>query len=137
MAPYVDSGTRRVSMINSRNADRALPSFAIMRNKLKPVDVVLRLYRKLCVESKVSTLFVKLAREAVIGATVMSRCTPLAGGKKPGLPLRELNELKQIIFNVLPNYWGNQGRFDGVWAESLDSIGQACKHLHHSFKSFR
>ena len=86
-------------------------------------------YSKLQGEAKAPTLAMKLAKEAVFGDEVMMRCTPVGGRAFPGLPIAELQLLKQTMFNKFPQYWQTPYEFEGLWSECMASIGQACKHL--------
>ena len=48
----------------------------------------------------------------------------------PALPQAELNELKQTIFNLFPQYWANPIEFEATWSTCTEAIGQLCKRLH-------
>ena len=71
----------------------------------------------------------KLAREAIFGDEVMMKCTLVAGQEFPGLPVTELQFLKQTIFASFPQNWSNPSEYEGLWGECMTAIGQACKHL--------
>ena len=71
---------------------------------------------KLTKVSKVSTLAVKIARDAVFGESIMKKCTALGGRERPGLPRKELFQIKTAIFDLFPSYWKNSTEFEGVWA---------------------
>ena len=58
-------------------------------------------------------LTVLLARECVFGVALMRRCTPLGAGKLPGLPVRELQWLKQLMLERFPEFWGDVEQFTG------------------------
>jgi len=113
--------------LHSRNPDKALPSSVIDHKNLKSTSDVIGIYPKLRGPSKLPTLAVKLAREAVFGQKVMTQCTPLGLREKPGLPLQELLLIKKEIFLLLPDYWGCPSTFESVWADCIAAIGQACK----------
>ena len=59
-------------------------------------------YRKLKEEAKAPTLAMKLAKEAIFGDDVMKKCIPVGGRDLPGLPIPELQILKQTMFNKFP-----------------------------------
>ena len=59
----------------------------------------------------------------------MVKCTVSGHGKLPALPLKELNILKQDIFELFPKYWPNASHFESLWKECADAIGQCCKRL--------
>ena len=81
--------------------DKAPPSNEGDKKVLIPVDVVVKKYGHLirngASEGNVRMLILKLAKEAIFGEQVMTRCTP--GGTRelhvPGLPVKELYELKK------------------------------------------
>ena len=114
-----------------------LPSSEIQRTKLLPVDDVLIRYQKLRCESRVGTLAVKLAREAVFGTHVLAQCTVSGCRELPALPLRELGQLKEILFRQFPSHWKNPAGFELLWATCIGSINQCCKvlrakRIHHT-----
>ena len=71
-------------------------------------------------------LTVKLAKEAVFGEEVMSRCTSGGTRELPGLPSEELYELKKTVLKQYPQYWKCLHDFEGVWKKCRDSLEQAC-----------
>ena len=115
--------------IKIKNPEKALPSSEIKTTSLSSIDMVVVKYSKLQGEAKAPTLAMKLAKEAVFGDEVMMRCTPVGGRAFPGLPIAELQLLKQTMFNKFPQYWQTPYEFEGLWSECMASIGQACKHL--------
>jgi len=40
----------------------------------------------------------------------------------PGLPIDELNELKQALFTKFPKFWANPVEYEDVWSCCVDSI---------------
>ena len=72
----------------------------------------------------ISTLCVKLAKEAVFGE-VMKRCTLGRTRKLPGLPHSELYNLKKTILQQFPRYRQCLHEFEGVWRKCWNSIEQA------------
>ena len=106
-----------------------LPSSAIQKEKLKPPSEVISSFPKLRGENKAGTLAVKLARLAFFGDEVLVQCTPGGGRGVPGLPIAELNLLKEAMFGQFSQYWGNPSEFEGVWNNCFNAIGQACKRL--------
>ena len=95
----------------------------------KTIHKVIEANHKLSKVSKVSTLAVKIAREAVFGETVMKKCTAMGSRDLPGLPRKELFEIKKALFDLFPSYWSSCEEFESVWATCIESIGQACKRL--------
>ena len=92
-------------------------------------EYVLRKYCKLRGKAKAGQLVVKLAKEAFFGTDVMVQCTVSGKRQLPGLPLSELNSLKQTLFQQFPEFWGNIAEFEEVWAVGVDALNQSCKHL--------
>ena len=86
-------------------------------------------YHKLVVVSKAPTLTTKLAQDAFFGEDVLRCCTVMGCREQPGLPIRELNELKQAMFAKFPQYWPNPVEFEVLWTLCVDAIGQLCKRL--------
>ena len=111
--------------------ENILPSSAIDRSSLTAVDVILSKFSKLRCESKVGTLAVKLAKEALFRDKVLIKCTVMGERGLPGLPAAELMELKKILFREFPHLWASRHEFEALWKVSVDSLGQACKRLRH------
>ena len=106
-----------------------LPSSAIQKERLSSVEVVLIKNSKLKGEGKAPTLAQKLAREAIFGDDVMIRCTPFGTGTLHALPVRELQYLKDIMFQQLPQYWNNTVGFEDLWKKCMEAVQQSCKRL--------
>ena len=102
-----------------------LPSSEIDKALLSSIESVAHTHHHLCVPSKATTLAVKLARKAVFGDSVMSRCTPYGARDFPGLPTTELAELKETIRNLFPVYWNKPQEFEVLWTKCVDAIGRA------------
>ena len=115
--------------IKIKNPENALSSSEIDATKLSSINMVVAKYSKLKGEAKAPTLAMKLAKEAIFGDEVMKKCTPVGGRDLPGLPVAELQMLKQAMFNKFPQYWQNPYEFEGLWSDCMGSIGQACKRL--------
>ena len=94
------------------------------------MDSVVQCYRD-CIgkEGKMGTLAVALAREAFFGEEVMSQCTAKGYGGKPGLPIKELLQLKDELRKHFPNYWNNNVAYEEKWNKCLESISAACKRI--------
>ena len=58
-----------------KQADKCLPSTAVVKQKLLSPAVVIAKYAELLVANKAPTLAMKLAREAYFGEEVMAQCT--------------------------------------------------------------
>jgi len=71
------------------------------------VEDVLRRYshliRRGASVKNISMLCVKLAKEAILGEEVIRRCTPGGTHDLPGLPYKELYDLKTIILKQYPS----------------------------------
>ena len=107
----------------------ALPSSSIDKSKLLPVEKVIEQYPKLKSEGKAGTLACKIAKQALFGVDIMKRCTPIGNRELPGLPVKELKELKKVMFTRFPQYWKTPVEFESVWKKCLESVQQGCKRL--------
>jgi len=103
-----------------------LPSSAIQTDKLRPIDEVILQNQNYINELNAGTLCQALAREAIFGKDVLARCTITGNGGKTALPLREMNNLKTIIFNLFPKYSNSPAQFESLWKKCTISIEQAC-----------
>ena len=112
-----------------RESTNYFPSSNIDKAKLITPEAVLDMFRSLRVESKIGMLAVKLAKQAYFGENVLVHCTVSGCRGLPALPLHELNELKQFLFNQFPRYWNSPEEFEGLWERVGESIGQCCKGL--------
>jgi len=114
-------------------SENALPSSAIEDwPRKKSIEEVIDDNHKLAKTSKVSTLAVKIAVDAVFGASLMKKCTALGGRDLPGLPRTELFKIKKAIYDLFPAYWKNLTEYETVWSSCIDAIGQKCKRLRSS-----
>ena len=95
-------------------------------------DAVLTKYSKLRGVTKVSTLAVKLAREAFFGKELMRQSTVHGSRDLPALPNEKLMELKAVIQTVLKY---TDCEFEQIWKLCEDSIGHACRSLRNPRKS--
>ena len=107
----------------------ALPSSVIDKSVLCKVEEVIARYHKLRGESKAGTLACKLAQEAIFGKDVMKQCTPAGSRELPGLPVKELVELKKIMFQQFPQYRRSPVEFEPIWRKCIDAVQQSCKRL--------
>ena len=96
------------------------------------MEDVVHKYLKLRGECNAGRMACKIAKEAIFGPEVMKMCTPIGSRDKPGLPVKELQELKKIMFMQLPQFWNNPVEFEGTWKKCLESVQQSCKRLHLS-----
>ena len=106
-----------------------LPFSAIDKSKYLSSAAVIVKHLKLTAVSKAPTLAVKLARFAVFGDELLGMCTVMGYHDSIGLPTEELTQLKQIVFNQYPTYWGNPVEFEQVWASCIEGIGQAIPRI--------
>ena len=83
-----------------------LESAEIKREELAPIDGITQKYFKLLgKDSKIGELACRLATECFFGDSIMVRCTVHGFRDKPALPLKELIELKKVLFKHFPKYW--------------------------------
>ena len=108
---------------------KVLLSSEIRRETLSSVEVVLAQSTKLKGEGKAGTLAQKLAKECIFGEDVLKQCTPLGTSTLPALPSAELQQLKQIMLQQVPQYWRAPEDFETIWSRCLEAIQQCCKRL--------
>ena len=121
--------------INVHAGNNFLESCHIEKSKLSSVKSIIEKYHNMKSESKAPTLAWRIAREAVFGDYVLKQCTPLGSRDLPGLPLAELKEIKNIIFNLFPQYSNSQHEFESLWKKCIESIQQGCKRLRAAHKN--
>ena len=108
----------------------AFQSVEINNENLSPYELVLKKYPSLCKQNVVGTLTVKLANEIFFENEVLKKCTIMGCREYPALPMKELNELKLVIFSLFPCYWNNQTEYKlKIWKSCGNAIGQLCKRL--------
>ena len=61
--------------------------------------------------SKTGLVAVKQAKEAHLGKDIMDHCKVNDQCQLPGLPLAELNSLKQVMLQQFPEFWNNSAQF--------------------------
>ena len=59
----------------------------------------------------------------------MVQCTPHGYGDTPGLPLVELQQLKEEVRRHYPKYWNSPQEFELKWKACTESINQGCKRM--------
>ena len=112
-------------IVLSQNAISPLSSSEIDKSALLPVEDVVKKYRS----EGPMTLAAKLASEAFFDQAVLARCSPMGMGKRkprPALPNKELNQIKQIVLNNYPIYWGCPQEFEPMWRRAISCIGSEC-----------
>ena len=92
-------------------------------------DVVIQKFSSYQSVNRVPTLAQRLASQSYFGDDVLGRCTVMGCRNSPALPLRELNNLKQKLFLLFPQFWANPVDFEEVWTRCAAAIGQRCKRL--------
>ena len=88
--------------------------------------MTIQLHRSLTAESKMPTLALKLAVESYFGLKVMAQCTVMGSSAYKGLPINELNSLKQFLFSKVVKYWSAPHEFERIWSTCINSIGHGC-----------
>lgn len=109
-----------------------LSSSVIEKGKLKDPDEVITRYKNYNTPSKAPTLATKLASQAYFGEQVMKTCTVFGYREQPALPTGELNDLKQKVFSLFPQFWANPVDFEMTWTACTEAIGQCCKRLRNN-----
>ena len=120
------------NVIRPKKNANILAGNTINKNKLIPLVQASAKYHKLIVVSKAPTLATKLARDTFFGEDILRQCTVMGCREHPGLPIEELNELKQAVFSKFPQFWPNPVEFEDIWTQCADAIGQLCKRLRRS-----
>ena len=116
---------------------KPLPILNKLRNtqyRLRPTDTenldslddVLERYISYVWKGEDGLLALVLAREAVFGAAVMAKCTPLGTKTKLALPQRELYTIKKAIFQCHPECWPEPQCFEDIWRKCHTAIQQGC-----------
>ena len=113
---------RPIASVKSKYEE--LSTDKICRQELKTAQEVLQKYPDLHIESKISVLAVKLARQVFFEDSVMKRCTPRGWQNMPTLPQAELNMLKLTFFKQLPRYWSCPEEFEKKWALANNQRGR-------------
>ena len=108
--------------INVHAGNNFLESCHIEKSKLSSVKSTIEKYHNMKSESKAPNIGWRIAREAVFGDYVLKQCMPLGSRDLPGLPLAELKEIKNIIFNLFPQYSNSQHEFESLWKKCIESI---------------
>ena len=118
-----------VEIVPHKQSIRELSSAQINRAELIDPDIVIRRYPSYHCISRVPTLAQRLASQSYFGDNMLSKCTVMGYRDSPALPLRELNNLKQKLFLLFPNFWANPLDFEDTWMRCTISIGQRCKRM--------
>ena len=64
----------------------------------------------------------------------MIRCTAQGHGDTPGLPMLELQQLKEEIGRTLPHKWNVPTEMEQIWSKCLEAVSQGCKRLRRKNK---
>ena len=118
-----------VEIVPHKQSIRELSSAQINRAELIDPDIVIRRYPSYHCISRVLTLAQRLASQSYFGDNMLSKCTVMGCRDSPTLPLRELNNLKQKLFLLFPNFWANPLDFEETWTRCTVSIGQRSKRM--------
>ena len=106
------------TVVPVRNVRNPLPSSEVDRRGLMSVEEFLSLHSTKIKEGKytMSHLFRKLACFCFFGKEVLIKCTPTGYGQNTGLPVVELNQLKQTLMDCFPRYWDHPDLFEAEWS---------------------
>ncbi len=115
--------------IKPKRKAEVFSSSMIEKSRLTNPHTVIMKYDHYRTVSRVPTLAQKLAKEAYFGDRVLKACTVMGFRQYPALPIKELTDLKQMLFSIFPQFWNNPVEFEPVWSACTDSIGQNCKRL--------
>ncbi len=118
--------------VKSRKKNTTLGSSVIAKDKLSNPDEVIAKYNNYHTVSKAPILATKLASQAYFGDRVLKRCMVLGYRNQPAMPIKQLNDLKQKVFSVFPQFWANPLDFEVSWAACTEAIGWSCKRLRNN-----
>jgi len=106
-----------------------MSSSQINKDKLADPHKIIEKFKNYKSVSRAPTLAQKLAEEAFFGKRVLQACTVMGFRQYPALPVQELQELKQLLFGLFPEFWKNPAEFEPTWSLCSEAIGQKCKRL--------
>ena len=102
----------------------------IDRTKLTTPEDVVEKNSNLLNKCKISTIAVRLAKEAYFGKEYMSYCTFRGIGRFPGLPEGDIKRMKAFLKSIcIPRIVGSTVDFEAIYKSCAESIGQSCKTL--------
>ena len=84
--------------------------------------------QNLGVTGKEGTLAQLLARESFFGGDVMGQCTTYGYGGKPGLPEKELDEVKETVKVLYPKYYNSPHDFELAWNKCIEAMNTKIKY---------
>ena len=103
---------RCVEITSHKQSVRELSASQINTAELIDPDIVIRKYPSYHCLNRVPTLAQRLASQSYFGDDVLGKCTVMGCRYSPALPLRELNNLKQKLFLLFPQFWANSLDFE-------------------------
>ena len=106
----------------SRRAVNVLSSSQINPAELIDPKTVIKKYSNYCSLSRVSTLAQRLATESYFDDDGLEKCTVMSCRNNQALPLKELNDLRQKIFSLFPQFWSNPVHFEDTWMTYANAI---------------
>ena len=60
---------------------------------------------------------------------MLEKCTVAGERGYPGLPVQELQDLKNFLYMQFPQLWTQPVEFEPMWRTCCQAMGQACKRL--------
>ena len=120
------------TVLLARKVRNPLPSSEVDKRDLMSVEEFLSLHSTEIKEGKytMSHLCRRLACECFFGKEVLTKCSPLGCGTHPGLPVAELNQLKQTLMDCFPRYWDDLSAFEAEWNKVwIGAISDLCAKL--------
>ena len=107
---------------------KSLPSSVINKSNLISFEE----FKSLYVDGKKHDMIYicrKLATEVIFGRDVMERCSPYGRGSYPGLPVVELNQLKQMVLDCFPSLWNDLDEFEKRWSICNQYLCRSCRQF--------
>ena len=91
----------------------------------RSIDEVIEANHKFTIKSKISTLALRIARDAVFGEEVMRQCTVMGNREYPGLPRPELFQIKETLYSLFPELWNAPEEFEAFGQTALTPLDRA------------
>lgn len=129
----IQNPKERLSVVHTTHP---LSSSEIIKSELMDIEQFIAKYSTDIENSKYNpaTLTRKLAREVVFGREILKKCS-ITGKRSryPGLPVAELNLLKQLVFEHSPAYRNRLDEFEKEWSVCKCSLLKQCNRLRSGY----
>lgn len=120
------------------NVINPLPSSEVVTDGLMSINTFLSLHATPIKTGKytLSQLCRKLAAQCIFSKDVLMKCTPCGAGPiHHGLPIAQMNLLKQVLLECFPHYWNNLVEYEEDWTKiCLQRLSALCCEARSSAK---